>query len=795
MASLYTSLYLHSASSHLLPPPSNLPPSLFSSGSLWVKDKRVGLLCSATSKRDAQVYKEVGKEDIISNKWKKLLKEDSKNGSLKVQDINTLAELIEDVKKRLLSMGDGEISISAYDTAWVALVENIHGFGGPQFPSSLEWIINNQLHDGSWGDEPIFSAHDRILNTLACVIALKTWKIHPAKCEEGLSYIRQNMNMLEDESIEHMPIGFELVFPSLIEMARNLDLDIPYDSSAVQEIYAQMDLKLKKIPMDVAHVVPTTLLHSLEGMQGLDWEKLMKLQASNGSFLFSPASTAFALMNTKDEKCLQYLNKAVEQFNGGVPNVYPVDLFEHLWAVDRLERLGVSRYFESEIKDCMDYVAKYWTKSGIAWARNSNVCDIDDTAMGFRLLRIHGYNVSPDVFRNFKKGNDFVCFAGQSTQAVTGLYNLYRATQVSFPGETVLEDCRKFAYKFLREKQASNQILDKWIITKDLPGEVGYALDFPWSASLPRIETRVYLEQYGGENDVWIGKTLYRMSYVNNNTYLNVAKLDFNNCQAVHQIEWDNIQKWYLECNLGEFGVTDATLLRTYFVATASIFEPERSSERLAWTKIALLLEAISSHFKDQTKEHRRAFVIDFIDNKVISRNSNYSNTKASNLVHALVGTLKDISVTNGRGIQNALLDTFEKWLFTWENMFSSKDAAGLLADIINICGGNEVSDEVSLNPYYRRLVDLTNKIYYHLSQARESKVETNGVRVNGMEMPQTELDVQELVKIVVRNDNGIDSKIKQTFLAVVKSCIYVSQCPEEAMERHIADVLFKRVA
>ena len=37
---------------------------------------------------------------------------------------------------------------------------------------------------------------------------------------------------------------------------------------------------------------------------------------------------------------------------------------------------------------------RYWTEKGICWARNSNVQDIDDTAMGFRLLRLHGYQVS-----------------------------------------------------------------------------------------------------------------------------------------------------------------------------------------------------------------------------------------------------------------------------------------------------------------------------------------------------------------------------------------------------------------
>lgn len=72
-----------------------------------------------------------------------------------------------------------------------------------------------------------------------------------------------------------------------------------------------------RIPQDVMHTIPTTLLHTLEGMPGLDWEKLLKLQFEDGSFLFSPSSTAFIFMHTKDEKCLKYLERTVERFNGG----------------------------------------------------------------------------------------------------------------------------------------------------------------------------------------------------------------------------------------------------------------------------------------------------------------------------------------------------------------------------------------------------------------------------------------------------------------------------------------------
>lgn len=76
------------------------------------------------------------------------------------------------------------------------------------------------------------------------------------------------------------------------------------------------------------------------------------------------------------------------------------------------------------------------------------------------------------VFKNFEKEGEFLCFAGQSTQAVTGMFNLYRASQVLFPGEKILEDANQFSAKYLTHKRAANQLLDKWIMTKDLPGEV-----------------------------------------------------------------------------------------------------------------------------------------------------------------------------------------------------------------------------------------------------------------------------------------------------------------------------------
>ncbi|KAI3834802.1 hypothetical protein MKX03_028042 [Papaver bracteatum] len=129
------------------------------------------------------------------------------------------------------------------------------------------------------------------------------------------------MCKLQDEDTIHSPAGFETVFPPLMEKAQVLHLDVlkGQDPSALQEIYAKRDLKLRRIPKEMMHKVPTMLLHSLEGMSTteLDWEKLLKLQCKDGSFLGSLASTAFAYTQTKNQRSLHYLQKVVQQFGEG----------------------------------------------------------------------------------------------------------------------------------------------------------------------------------------------------------------------------------------------------------------------------------------------------------------------------------------------------------------------------------------------------------------------------------------------------------------------------------------------
>ncbi|KAF5751276.1 copal-8-ol diphosphate hydratase chloroplastic-like isoform X3 [Tripterygium wilfordii] len=349
------------------------------------------------------------------------------DGKLEMME-DEIKEHAKGVKSFLGSMEDGEMSISAYDTAWVALIEDKNQIGTPQFPSCLQWIIQNQLTDGSWGDPRYFLSCDRILNTLACVISLKAWNIHPDKARRGISFLNEKMSMLEKENEEHFLGGFEIVFPSILEMARKLEIQLPDDDtcSALQDnIKFKRNLKLTRISKEGIQNVATTVLFSLEGLQDmeLDWEKILKMQSKDGSFLSSPSSTAYAFLQTKDQNCFIYLNKVIQRFNGA------------------------------------------------------------------------------DVFRHSKEGEEFICYSGQWNEGISVML---------FPGERILEDAKKFSSKLLRGKREANRFLDKWILTKDLAGEIGLALDVPWYGCLPRVQARFYVDQYGAGDVVHIGKTLFR---------------------------------------------------------------------------------------------------------------------------------------------------------------------------------------------------------------------------------------------------------------------------------------------
>eukprot|EP00253_Pinus_taeda_P010334 PITA_10334 len=70
------------------------------------------------------------------------------------------------------------------------------------------------------------------------------------------------------------------------------------------------------------------------------------------------------------------------------------DLIRRLQMVDIIECLGIDRHFQPEIKEAIDYVYRYWNETGVGLgSRNSGNKDLNSTALGFRALTMHRYNV------------------------------------------------------------------------------------------------------------------------------------------------------------------------------------------------------------------------------------------------------------------------------------------------------------------------------------------------------------------------------------------------------------------
>ncbi len=98
---------------------------------------------------------------------------------------------MDEIHQLLKQIGPGRMSSTAYDTAWVARL----GEMDPVISNrAMDWICENQLSDGSWGAKDIYYYHDRVICTLAAMIALsyRGRRMHDkAQIERGLDALEK----------------------------------------------------------------------------------------------------------------------------------------------------------------------------------------------------------------------------------------------------------------------------------------------------------------------------------------------------------------------------------------------------------------------------------------------------------------------------------------------------------------------------------------------------------------------------------------------------------------------------
>ncbi|CAL5431425.1 unnamed protein product [Camellia sinensis] len=240
----------------------------------------------------------------------------------------------------------------------------------------------------------------------------------------------------------------------------------------------------------------------------------------------------------------------------------PLDALE---MVDDLQRLGVFYHFKDEIERVLERIYNMNDKC--------NNEDLHATTLKFRLWRQHGYNVPQDVFKKFtdETGNLRSCLC----EDTKGLLYLYEASYLSIDGESLLDEARDFTTRNLKEN------LKKKDIDQNLAMLVRHSLELPLHWRVQRLEARWFIDVYERRQDM-------------NPVLLELAKLDFNMVQAIHQQEVKQMSRWWRSTCLGKKLSFARDRLMENFLWTLGVnFEPQFGYFRRIATKVNSLMTTI----------------------------------------------------------------------------------------------------------------------------------------------------------------------------------------------------------
>lgn len=374
--------------------------------------------------------------------------------------------LIEETKKLLKKLGDSDISPSAYDTAWVARIQDKKDPSKPMFPECLEWVLKNQKKDGSWGAE-IEYYHDRVICTLSCLVVLLQYnnkKQFNKKIESGIKYLEKNLKNLSKDCWD--TIGFEMIFPVLANEISQYGVHIVNDK-AIHEELKNCQRKLSNLPKNFLGL-KTTITHSLEAYSGFlrNTIKEKKFVEANGSVGGSPSASAFFYIKYGDDQVINYLKKVKEKFSFYAPSIYPFEIFEKAWKIFNHDVLDLS--YRSR-KDDLNYLFnEYKKKDLVGISKYFSVVDLDDTVITYLVLRKNGYKVSlSKALRYFNHDGYFKCFCFEKDPSISANIHLLHALSID---NKKYDGISKKILSFLISKMnKEGYFFDKWHISPYYP--------------------------------------------------------------------------------------------------------------------------------------------------------------------------------------------------------------------------------------------------------------------------------------------------------------------------------------
>jgi len=362
--------------------------------------------------------------------------------------------------KELVQNLDQRMGPSPYDTAWMARLRTPAN-GEPRWPNLIEWLLENQRPDGSWGGE-IEYYHDRTICTLAAIIALHE-NGHTQQARKAIKraehYLWSHLHLLPRDPFEL--VGFELIFPTLLGEAQTLGLDVPSHTCGYGEIQTA---KLRLIPPEMLYSPHVSTVYSLEFL-GLsaDPDRLQEALSSNGSLGNSPATTAYYLsLCPDDERALTYLEAVRSHMEHVIP-VYPFRIFELTWVLNNLAFSGLP-ITEFAGEDTWQQLQAEMGPRGVGFDSTFGVPDGDTTSVYCRVLLDAGCDVDPLILAQYegKEKRIFRTYAYERNASVSTNIHALEALNLmlDYPDQRQVQE--QIIVMLLDNRKYNIYWVDKW---------------------------------------------------------------------------------------------------------------------------------------------------------------------------------------------------------------------------------------------------------------------------------------------------------------------------------------------
>ncbi|CAL2249697.1 unnamed protein product [Prunus armeniaca] len=181
---------------------------------------------------------------------------------------------------------------------------------------------------------------------------------------------------------------------------------------------------------------------------------------------------------------------------------------------------------------------------------------------------------------------------------LSAMYNVYRATDVTFTGENQLKDARAFSRRIL-EKETMKDCMNlvRPISMTNLQGQIKHELSIPWLARLDHLEHRRCIEREESLGPGTANALSYRLSSQSNATLLQLAIENYTLRQSIFRNELKELERWSKEMGLADMGFARQKTTYCHFAVASTASNSSLSDVRLAVVKSAILVTVADDFF------------------------------------------------------------------------------------------------------------------------------------------------------------------------------------------------------